>query len=437
MNVNNTHQSEVVGTGRNVASAFGLNRNMNKDVEEELPSMRAVSLQTQPAALQFSTLSGEGKTLHSVNKLSTLESKRYKSTGAGVSHEWEDCNWKISVLNEVPLDFPLERTRRDIYKVPVAKVVDRITKSLRLLSIEADFDVKNAKAKCKTSDMVSFRIRLFAGEAKAQEPIIVEIQRRSGSPRCFMRVSKKILDAAEGAEIQPERVPARKKIPLCIMKTPVSKMKCLPKIDKQDTHKMVEMGIKKSLEMLRSKKKDVNSLGLENLCFMTDPLKTQPDMALMSCKAIILGDHSTEILDEIGEMLLSDTFLPEEFETHPCKEVFNKCRYLAIVFLANVLALTSQDGCLEDAVQNQKWFTEFLIPSLLDEVKSFEISSNNAYEAACGLTFLATCSDVARKTMKENSAVDDLQSANHFAMYNHDLLASETKTCLKHLGHPI
>merc|ERR1712207_47031 len=115
-------------------------------------------------------------------------------------------------------------------------------------------------------------------------------------------------------------------------------------------------------------------------------------------------------------MLQKDAFLPEEFEN-------------AIVLLSNVLALTSQDGCLADAIQNQKWFTEFLIPSLLDEVKSFEVSSNNAYEAACGLTFLAKCSDVARRKMKENSAVDDLQLANQFAIFNHELLAVETKRC--------
>merc|ERR1712115_210487 len=182
--------------------------------------------------------------------------------------------------------------------------------------------------------------------------------------------------------------------------------------------------------MLRSKKRDVNSLGLENLCFMTDPLKTQPDIASMSCKAMLLGDHWTEIRDEIGELPQSDAFLPEEFETHPCKEVFNKCRHLAIVFLANFLALTSQDCYLEDAVKNQTWFTEFLIPSLLDEVKSFEISSNNAYEAACGLSSLASCSNLARSVMHENSAIDDLKSANQFAVVNHNLLASETRTSL-------
>lgn len=433
MDTNDNYQSQMTGTSRTAAAAFGMSRSIESN--EDLPPMRAVSLQAKPATLQFSTVSGRKEASFGLNKLSTLESNPRSATGLGVRREWEECNWKISTLNEVPLDFPLERTRREIEKVPVTEVVDRITKCLRKLSIEAEFDGESAKAKCKTSDMVGFRIRLFAGQSKTQEPIIVEIQRRSGSPRCFMRVCKKILDAAEGLEIESDSIPARKKVPPCISKTPVGEMKCLQSIDKQDPHAEVNIGIRKSLEMLRSKKKDVNVLGLENICFMTDPLKTRPDMAIISCKAILAGPYCKEIQDEIGVMLQKDAFLPEEFGIHPFRELFDKCHHLAIVLLSNVLELTSQDGCLEDAVQAQKWITDFLIPSLLDEVKSFEISSNNAYEAACGLTSLAACSDVARRVMKENSAVDDLQSANQFAMYNHDLLESETRKCLALLGH--
>merc|ERR1712157_518153 len=160
-------------------------------------------------------------------------------------------------------------------------------------------------------------------------------------------------------------------------------------------------------------------------------------MAIISCRAVIKGEYCTEIRDEVGVMLQKDAFLPEEFEIHPYKELYDKCHHLAVVLLSNVLALTSQDGSLDDAVKNQKWFTDFLIPSLLDEVRSFEISSNNAYEAACGLTYLATCSNAAKKVMMENSAVDELRSANKFATYNHDLLASETRRSLGLLGHPM
>ena len=335
------------------------------------------------------------------------------------------------------MDFHLERTRREINKVSVNEVVERITNALRLLSIEAEFDGENAKAKCKTSDMIGFRIRLFAGESKMQEPIIVEIQRRSGSPQCFMRVSKKILDAAEGVEIQPESIPAKKKMPLCIMKTPVHEMKCLQTIVIDDPHMKVNTCIIKSLEMLRLKKKDVNVLGIESLCLITDPLKTRPDMAIMACKEIVVGQYSSEIREEIEVMLQKHSFLSKEFGTRPFRDLFDKCHHLTLVLLSNVLALTSQDGCLESAVKNQKWFTDFLIPSLLDKVRSFEVSSNNAYEAACGLTSLAACSDFAKRVMIENSVVDDLQTANQFAMYRHDLLESETRRSLGLLGHPI
>lgn len=392
-----------------------------------------------PADLHFSSLSVDRKVpvLNSLKKPLAWESKCHSSSGAGKSHEFKECNWKVSVLNEVPLDFPLERTRREIDKVPVAEVVDRITNCLRLLSIEAEFDSDNAKAKCKTSDMVNFRIRLFAAEALKQEPILVEIQRRSGSQRSFMRVCTKLLDAAEGAEIQPDSVPARKKLPSCIMRKPVSTMKFIQKIDKQDPRIAVKIGLNKSFEMLRSKKRDVNLLGLENLCFLTDPLQTRPDLALISCKAMIAGEYWTDIRDEVGEILNNDASVPDEFDSHPCKELVDKCRHLAIVLLANVLSLISQDECLDNAVQKQMWFTEFLIPSLLAEVGSFKISSNNAYEAACGLNCLARCSDVARRKMKENSAIHSIRSANQFATYNHDLLASETKSCLELLGNSI
>jgi hypothetical protein len=414
---------------------------MNRDVEEEMPAMRAVSLATPTAVLKVSAQAVEREiavpVLNSLNDPLALESKSHSSSVARFSHGWNKCNWKVSALNEVPLDFPLQRTRREIDEVPIGEVVDRITKCLRQLSIEAEFDGENAKAKCKTSDMVSFRVRLFAGEARKQESIIVEIQRRSGPALSFMRVCTKLLDAAEGAEIKPESISARKKMPSFIIRTPVSKMKFVQKVDIQDPRIAVNTGLNKSFEMLRSKKLDVNLLGLENLCFMTDPLKTNPNMALISCKALILGEYWTDIRDEVGEMLNNEDFLAEKFDSHPWKDLFDKCHHLAIVVMANILALTSHDGCLDDAVQNQKWFTEFLIPSLLDEVRSFKTSSNNAYEAACGLNYLARCSDVARRKMKENSAIDDIQSANQFATYNHDLLASETKSCLELLINSI
>lgn len=366
----------------------------------------------------------------------TIGSKtRAISDSVAIKREWNESNWKVSTLDQVPLNFPLERTRREIHNVSSAEVAERISSTLRLLSVEAEFDDENAKAKCKTSDMVSFRIRLFAGGEDGL-PVIVEIQRRSGPSTCFMRVCKKILDGAEGAVVDAETVPARKVLPPFLAKRPVGELKCLKDaVLKRDPHAEASSAINKSLDLLRSKNKDVNVLGLENLCNISDPLKTLPDIALLACKAVIVGEHSLEIREEIGVMLQKDAFLPEEFEVDNMRELFDKCRHLALVLLSNVLVLTSKDGCLATAMTSEKWFADFLIPSLLDEVKCFEHSMNNAYEAACGLTCIASCSEFGRRVMEEHSAIEDLRAAHQHARMNHELLANETERTLKSLGY--
>lgn len=366
-----------------------------------------------------------------------------RSVSVTAKREWNESNWKVSQLDQVPVDFPLERTHREIHNTTAIEVADRISNALRLLSVDADYDCEKAKVRCRTSDSVSFRIRLFAGSEEGL-PVIVEVQRRQGPPACFMRVCRQILDGAEGKIIEAETVPARKKMPPCMAEMPLSKLKCLqgataaaPTLSR-DPYAEAHGTVAKSLDLLRSKERDVNVLGLENLCHLTDPLKTRPDIALISCKAVISGEQSLEFREEIGVMLQKDAFLPEEFGNDDVmKELGEKCRHQTLVLLSNVLVVTSKEGSLADAVLRESWFADFLIPSLLDEVKSFEHSANNAYEACCGITSLATCSDVARRLMAEHSAAEELRAAHSYALVNHELLANEAERSLQALGHTV
>ena len=370
-----------------------------------------------------------------INRPASISSRR--SASISVKQVWNEVNWKLTdPLEQVPVDFPLERTHREIRGPTANEVASRISNALRLLSVDAEYDGEKAKAKCTTSDCVSFRIRLFAG-GEYGLPVVVEVQRRSGPASSFMRVCRKILDGAEGAEIKPETEPARKKVPSC-MKKPIGSMKCLQGLPQRvDPVGLVNADLDKCMELLRSKQKDTNVLGLQNLCHLTDPLKTRPDMALKACKAIIIEATCDEIREELAVMLQKDAFLPEEFDDEGAMDLHAQARHMSLVLLSNTLVLTSKDGCLANAVKSLKWFTEFLIPSLLDEVKGFESSANNAYEAACGLTSLATCSEVARRVMEENSAVDDLRSAYSYGIANHELLANESERTLQAMGQEI
>ena len=360
--------------------------------------------------------------------------KRSVSAGYAVHKEWSgSASWEVKELEPVPMDFPLERTHREIHGADAKEVAARISKALRMLSIEAEYDGENAKAKCRTSDLVSFRIRLFAG-SEGGLPVMVEVQRRCGSPSSFMCSCRAILDAAEGTEVCAEKAPARKKMPPC-MKGPVGGMKCLQSVSlKTSAEDDMAAGLKKATEMLRCKEKDSNLLGLENLCHLTDALKTRPDIATTVSKRVIIGgEDASEIREEVAVMLQTDVFAPEDVDAEDSPTtIADKSRHLALVVFSNSLALTSKDGCLASAVKSQKWFSDFLIPSLLDEVKSFETSANNSYEAVCGLTSLATCSDVARRQMEEHA--DDLKAAHLYGKQFHELLANEAERCLGHLG---
>jgi hypothetical protein len=411
---------------------------------EDLPPLQAVAIRSDPAPLQLPSAGLQfGKApLLNISRVGTLGSKagltRENSIGLSVQQEWNGISltWDVKDLNLVPVDFPLERTHREINGADGPEVAKRISEAIQKLSIDAKFDGLKAKATCRTQDLVSFRIRLFAG-GEGGLPVVVELQRRSGSGSSFMRSCRAILDAAEGKDVALEAVEGRKKLPP-FMKGPVGGMKCLQHaILKADPVADMESGISKALELLRAKQRDSNLLGLENLCHITDAVKTRPDIATMAAKKVLLGDQGCVIREEVAVMLQQDVYAPEEFDEDAPTINLDKSWYLALVLFSNSLALTSKDGSLSGAVKSQSWFGDFLIPSLVDEIKGHASSANKAYEAACGLNSLASCSEVARRLMEENGAVNELKSAYKFGMQFHELLANESERCLKALGSSI
>jgi hypothetical protein len=411
------------------AAAFGISSSSG-DYAEEAPPMRAVAISSLPAELQF----GAPKSFGKAPPLGIVRPGPLASQGRApsvcVKKEWNESSWSVKTLEQVPLGFPLERTHREIHDADANAVAKRISNALTKLSVEAEYDGENAKAKCTSTDMVSFRIRLFAGNDDGL-PVVVEVQRRSGSSSSFMKICRQILNGAEGSEVKFEDA-ANKKMPPFV-KGSISGMKCLQSVVAKEEVSGENEAIEKSMELLRSKQKDSNLLGLENLCLVTDPIKTRPDVAFKSCKAVIMEDRCSELREELGVILQNDAFEPEEFDDE-ADPFAKKSRHLALQLLANSLVLTSKDGCLADAVESKKYFADFLIPALIDEVKSFKVSSNNSYEAACCLTSLASCSDVARRLLRNHGAVEDLRAAYHHGLENHELLASEAEEALVAMG---
>lgn len=352
-------------------------------------------------------------------------------TSFGVKQEWSGASspsvWDIkgNSLELVPLDFPLERTHREIND-DASKVANRISDALRALSIETEYYCKEAKAKCKTNDCVSFRIRLYAG-SESGEPVIVEVQRRCGSASSFMRSCRAILDAAEGQDVTTAPFIATKTPPF--MQKPIGEMKCLEGVAPIDVTAAAHGGLDHVMDMLRSNQRESNVLGLENLCCLTDPLKTSPAVATKVSKCIVVGHDTHDVREEMRELTERDVFVSEddvELSRHA-----DHLRHLALIVFANALTLCSKDGSLADAMKTQKWFSEYLIPSLMNELKRVESSSNNAYQAACCMQSLLSCSEAARKFLLDSGVASVLEEAHAYGIRRHELLATETERCLK------
>lgn len=345
-----------------------------------------------------------------------------------IKKEWSGnvSLWRVTSdnLELVPVDFPLERTHREIYQDAIT-VSNRIAETLRSLSIEAEFINEEAKAKCKTKDCVGFRIRLYAG-SETGEPVVVEIQRRCGSASSFICTCRAILDAAEGKEIKA--VTPRRLAPF--IKKPIGQMKCLQSIPLTSIKVLteVEASLDTVLAMIRSKKRDSNILGLENLCSLTDPIKTTSELAISVSKYIVLGDEKYDFREEI--LNLTEYVCGSDEDFNLSKHLAHM-RHLVFNIFANALALCKKSRCLTMAVEDQSWFVETLIPSLLNELKLAQSNTSNAYHAAWCIGSLIEGSDVARQALLEKHAVPILEEAHTIGLRRHELLYTETKRCLE------
>lgn len=360
-------------------------------------------------------------------------SMRSASDGFGVKKEWDQLiaapsSWDVKgeSLDLVPVDYPLERTHREIDGIDAGEVANRISVALRKLSIDAEYDASKGKAKCKTSDLVKFRIRLYAGTTSGM-PVVVEVQRRSGSASSFMRSCRAILKAAEGSSAKALKT--EKKVPPSF-KGRVAEMKCLKSVASNETVEDDAVNaLNSSIAMFRSKNLDSNLLALENMCSLTDPVKTSPTAALIVSKRIILGDEKNDIREDILALLQRDVFVSDVDENEGTDHA--EClRHHALVLLANAIEICSKDGHLVDSRETKTWFENCLIPSLVDEVKSAGASATNAFQAVRCLQNLASCNDAVCSAIRNNGGVEAIDEAHEFALEHHDLLAEETSRFL-------
>ena len=343
-------------------------------------------------------------------------------------------SWNVTSLEMASEDFPLERTNREINDCDAGQVADRISDALRKLSIKAEYDGPNAKAKCQTQDLVSFRIRLYSGGVTGQ-PIIVEVQRRSGSTRSFMQSCRAILAAAEGQSVDTNHNQAKnhtRTVPPFLKSRPVGDLKCLQGANVPDVETSTNGALQRVVELLGATKMDVQVLGLENLACLTDPIQSAPKCALMAAKAVFLPTEQVCVREDVCTVLArcneDDDSEDDEARGVNLRE---KSRHFCMLVFSTSLSVMAQSGCLKECVESeQTWFVETLLPLLLGEVSDAATGPNNAYLAVSGLKLLLCGVPRVTDKVSELDGPAILRNANEVGRQVHELLEKEAGKCL-------
>ena len=240
-----------------------------------------------------------------------------------------------------------------------------------------------------------------------------------------MRTCRALLDAAEGKSLPLVQ-------PAPFNKRPIGSMKCLAAVlpKQEDFEAQARSALVTVQDMMKSEQRDSNLLGMENLCCLTDPLKTNATVSLYVSKALVLGSDKMEMREELRLLMERDSFTQDSEAVGPSNHG-EHMRLLALCVMANALNMCAQDGSLSRAVQEQRWFADHLFPSLMEELEKASISMNSACKAASCLQSLLSCSPAMRQ---EGGFRSVLESAHAVGKARHELLANETRRCLEALG---
>lgn len=317
-------------------------------------------------------------------------------------------NWKVpnEALKCIADRVVLERTSCFVGGTKAHVVSARISECLRSRSIEATFDNLKAKAKCKNSDFVHFRIRLFSGRGEYNHGVIVEVQHRSGSKLSFKRDCRAILNSAAGNNVdEPPPKPC-----------PNMDLNCLREVRcTYDVSQELEI----PFNLLLDDKLEANILGIECLCSMIDLSVSTRDVAVRFVSNMF---SNSEVLNKIFSIMQISS-LPKEVETN------RRLRFLTMLMLSKTFHLLKQDQSLVNAFQEFPSFVDEIIPLLVDELNNAQQDPQNATVAAKNLTYLASISTDAKNKAREGGAEIAISHASEYGVKFHSSLAIESEYC--------
>ncbi len=349
-------------------------------------SVGVIPFDAAPAIIQ-NRLKGIEKSTssHSVNrKEKFIVNRTYEHPAWSVTDE------NIPVLPEL---HPLEYTSVFVPHTRAAVVAERISKCLKLRSVNADYtaDGKKAKAKCTTCDLppVEFRVFMYRGKNSYSHGIIVEVQRRFGFSMNFFNDMKAIFDAAKGI-------------------TTLETYNSIPELSLLSDDDNELMSFEAGEKMLQETIPCKNLLGVQFFVSMTDHRKTSVSKSNIMTRRLLSKPCQPSL------KILMDFTQSSDESIHA---------NILSVWTNMFSSLTSKDLSIVEA--HEEFFTTKLTPMLLEDIKSVKKSLQNTCVALrCVYNMLKKFPTVFFQSYKEESDfLEALEVAKDVGFIQHESLS--------------
>jgi len=391
-----------------------------------------------------------------------------QTSSAEVKGSHSNWNVKDDWHRRVPSFYPLEKSSRYVNNTTPSVVSGRISDCCRLLSVQAQFDDMAGTASLITAEHVEIHLSLWSGGGNEEpECIIVEAQRRTGCPIKYHEYIRHLLDAAQGRFDS---------LNVGTFKIKASVIDRKEKGSSQSNDEKSLSAVEIAAKLIKKDRLDARRLGMESLCFLTDPSRTGVETALVASRAVLFGsaqndgDEDVEFLaDELGvrEAILSlvqfgrlsesaDCAMDSDSEEENTKmndedKNFNDVLHnLALAVLSNALeVLEKYEGNFVSSsdVERSQVTNDFLkeseeishrelIDSLLKVLGQAEAKPHDACLSAQCLRSLLQASKKARRKARDMNAKQIVATALEVGQRTHVKLQTETLSVLRELEKP-
>jgi hypothetical protein len=195
-------------------------------------------------------------------------------------------SWANPQLRPVPNYYPMERSSRILYdhEHTLQDITGNLSECFRVLGIQAKYFESPAGAALLTPDQVEMYIYLWkVGNGKQ---VCVELQRRRGDSVTFHRYARHILESASGdfdpTEYRDYSDSHYLKSAEKLLRTELTKA--------PDQGQEARMAIELAAGLIKKDRLDARILGMQSLCILTDPRKTNLNTSLLASRVVLFGE---------------------------------------------------------------------------------------------------------------------------------------------------